>query len=165
MLIVIIVLGILAMIIVPQISVSTDDAKVSALQSTLSGIRSAIEVYYVQHNNKYPGELSVTAAAPADDAAAALAFVQQLTRYTNATGRVGVTKDSTVYKYGPYIKTGQLPANPFNTNTSVVADQAITSIAAARTSTGATGWKVLPKTGVVFANDGGTSSTVAHSTY
>ncbi len=51
MLIVIVVLGILAMIIVPQITVSTEDAKTSTLQTNLTGIRSSIETYYAQHNS------------------------------------------------------------------------------------------------------------------
>ena len=45
MLVVVIILGILAMIIVPQISVSTDDARLNSLQTNLNSIRSAIEVY------------------------------------------------------------------------------------------------------------------------
>ena len=55
MLIVIIILGILAMVIIPQITVSQEDAKVSTLKTNLTGIRSAIELYYAQHNNIYPG--------------------------------------------------------------------------------------------------------------
>lgn len=164
MLIVIIVLGILAMIIVPQITVSTDDAKVSTLQSNLAGIRSAVELYYVQHGNVYPGAVKVDASATGADADAQLAFVQQLTRYTNQTGRVASTKDTT-YKYGPYIKTGQLPANPFNENTSVTADYDQTDITTARTPSGTGGYRVYPKIGVVFANDDGASGGVNHETY
>ena len=55
MLIVIIILGILAMVIIPQITVSQEDAKMSTLKTNLAGIRSAIELYYAQHNNTYPG--------------------------------------------------------------------------------------------------------------
>jgi len=164
MLIVIIVLGILAMIIVPQITVSTDDAKVSTLQSNLAGIRSAIEVYYVQHGNVYPGEVKTDGAATANDGDAATAFVQQLTRYTMSSGSVGTAKNTT-YKYGPYIKQGQMPANPFNTNTAVTADYDQTVITAARTPSGTGGYRVYPKTGVVFANDDGASGGVDHETY
>jgi prepilin-type N-terminal cleavage/methylation domain-containing protein len=73
MLIVIILLGILAAIIIPQVSVTTDDAKLSALKSDLTSMRNAIELYYVQHNNVYPGEHDITGGAPADAAAAAAA--------------------------------------------------------------------------------------------
>ena len=54
MLIVVIVLGILAMIIIPQISVSTDEAKLSTLRTNLGSLRGAIELYYHQHG-AYPG--------------------------------------------------------------------------------------------------------------
>ena len=49
MLVVVIILGILAMIIVPQITVSTEDARLNTLQSNLTAVRSAIEVYAAQH--------------------------------------------------------------------------------------------------------------------
>jgi type II secretory pathway pseudopilin PulG len=55
MLIVIIILGILAMVIIPQISVSTGDAKVNTLKTNLSTVRNAIELYYHQHDQVYPG--------------------------------------------------------------------------------------------------------------
>ncbi|MEE8541354.1 MAG: prepilin-type N-terminal cleavage/methylation domain-containing protein, partial [Desulfobacterales bacterium] len=87
-LIVIIVLGILAMIIVPQITVSTEDAKVSTVQSDLSAIRSAIEMYYAQHGNKYPGMTkSSDGTANTDEAEAATSMIHQLTRYTDSTGK------------------------------------------------------------------------------
>ena len=165
MLIVIIVLGILAMIIVPQITVSTDDAKVSTLQSNLSGIRSAIEIYFVQHGNTYPGEKKIDGSADtASDGEAATAFLQQLTRYSASTGQVSSVKDTT-FKYGPYIKTGSLPTNPFSSLATVVADYDVTSITQARTTSGTADYRVYPETGVVFANDGGTSGGVAHTAY
>lgn len=165
MLIVVIVLGILAMIIIPQITISTEDAKISTLQTNLAGIRSAIEVYYVQHSNIYPGEKDISGGTGPNDTEAAEAFLQQLTRYTNSSGAVTSVKDSTVYKYGPYIKTGSLPLNSFNELATVVANIGIDSITAARTVSGTGGWKVFPKTGVIFANDGESSGGVAHSTY
>jgi len=165
MLIVVIVLGILAMIIIPQITVSTDDAKVSTLQTSLAGIRSAIEVYYVQHNNVYPGEKKNDGSADSgSDVEAATAFLQQLTRYTNSSGAVTATKDST-YKFGPYVKTGALPTNPFNDNSDVVADYDVTSITQTRTVAGTAGWRIYPKTGVIFANDDEASGGVDHEVY
>lgn len=165
-LIVIIVLGILAMIIVPQISVSTDDAKVSTLQSDLSSLRSSVEIYYAQHGNKYPGEVDDTdgAGAPADAAAAAVAFTKQLTQYTNANGKASVDKDTANYPYGPYIKGGELPQNPFGTTAAprgVTVDITTTDITT-RTSDGSptTGWKFYAITGVFIAND-----SVAHAAY
>jgi len=165
MLIVIIVLGILAMIIVPQITVSTDDAKVSTLQSNLAGIRSAIELYYVQHSNVYPGETKADGTAGPNDTEAGTAFVQQLTRYTNSSGAVTSIKDTT-YKYGPYVKSIAMPTNPFNEKTTVVADIDVTSITEARDPSGSSyGYYVYPKTGVVFADDDGASGGTDHEDY
>ena len=50
MLIVVILLGILAMLIVPQISVSTDDARLNSMHSNLGALRNAIELYYYEHD-------------------------------------------------------------------------------------------------------------------
>lgn len=159
MLIVIIILGILAMVIIPQISVSTDDAKVSTLKTNLGGIRSAIEMYYAQHNQTYPGMVKETDGTTAtDDTTAAAALIAQLTQFSDATGKVpadGIKTDA--YPFGPYIKGGTLPENPFNNKKDVVCDKGVTAITAAvgvkRVATGATGWKYLPVLGVVFAND------------
>lgn len=172
MLIVIIILGILAMVIIPQITVSTEDAKVTTLKANLSGMRSAIEVYYAQHNMTYPG---VTAAGGAYGGAnTALAFNSQLTMYSNSAGAVATaysaTSDpATNFVYGPYIKGGTLPANPFNNKTDVLYDVAVVDItqvaAESRVADGTTGWKYLSKFGVLFANDNLLTNTIKHSTY
>jgi len=150
-LIVVIVLGILAMIIVPQISVSTEDAKINTLKTNLSNMRSAIELYYHQHNNRYPGQYKETdgTTAVTSDAEAAAAFIAQMTQYTDANGKVSTTKTD-VFKYGPYLKEG-IPANPFKDN-SLACDFDQNDITV-RTADGTTGWKFHPVTGVLFAND------------
>ncbi|MGF1615108.1 MAG: type IV pilin protein, partial [Gammaproteobacteria bacterium] len=51
LLIVVVILAILAAVAVPQFTRSTDDAKLSALDSTLSRMRSAIDLYYQQHGH------------------------------------------------------------------------------------------------------------------
>ena len=157
MLIVIIILGILAMVIIPQITVSTEDAKISTLKTNLSGIRGTIEVYYAQHNMTYPGRNSVLGVATADADAAALAFVNQLTQFTDATGKVAVAYNATTAPFGPYIKGGGLPTNPFNNLATVkcdVAETDITKVAGLqRIADAATGWKYMQLLGVIFAND------------
>jgi len=150
-LIVVIVLGILAMIIVPQISVSTEDAKVSTLKTNLSNMRSAIELYYHQHNNRYPGQYKETdgTTAVASDDDAKTAFIAQLTQYTDANGKISATKTGD-YKYGPYLKEG-IPANPFK-DSSLACDFDQNDITV-KTADTTTGWKFHPVTGVLFAND------------
>jgi prepilin-type N-terminal cleavage/methylation domain-containing protein len=113
MLIVVIILGILAAIIIPQLSVSTEDAKINTLKTNLGGLRSSIEIYYAQHNN-YPGAIKNDGSGASGSAAEAqTAFVEQLTQYTKVNGNVSASKDTT-FKYGPYVKGGGLPKNPFN---------------------------------------------------
>jgi len=162
MLIVVIVLGILAMIVVPQVAVSTEDTKLKALQTNLSSMRGAIELYYAQHNQTYPGakkDTDGTAVTTAGEAATA--FLKQLTQYTDANGVVSATKSST-YKYGPYIKGGNLPTNPMNNNSNVLCDIATTDITT-RTQSGTESWKFFTSTGVLIANDGGTTDGTVHA--
>jgi hypothetical protein len=116
-------------------------------------MRNAVEIYYAQHNSTYPGAVDILGAAPADDAASATAFVQQLTRYTNASGVVSDDIDRTNFPFGPYIKGGALPENPYNSLDTVLCDRAETDITA-RASDGTTAWKFYTLTGVLMANDG-----------
>jgi len=162
MLIVIIILGILAMVIIPQITVSQEDAKISALKTNMGGIRSAIELYYAQHNNTYPGVKKVdgTLADVADAAECKTAFEAQMFQYSDATGKTATTFNATTAPFGPYFKGGALPANPFEdvaTNTTILCDVTETDITKSmglkRDATGATGYKYLAKLGVIFAND------------
>lgn len=150
MMIVIVILGILAMVIVPQISSSTDEAKVSTLRTNLSALRSAVEIYYAHHNAIYPAS-ALPATRPADVTTLPESFAAQLTRYTDVNGNISNSKDAT-YKYGPYVK-GEMSLNPFNEDRDVVVDNAETDITV-KASDGTTGWKFYSLTGVFMANDG-----------
>ncbi|MDH5631908.1 MAG: type II secretion system GspH family protein [Gammaproteobacteria bacterium] len=156
LLIVVIILAILAAIVVPQFASSTDDAKLSALDSTLANMRGAIDLYYQQHG-KYPSAAAATGATcPGGGAAGTGAintvqsFVDQMTRYTNSAGQSCTTRDA-IFKYGPYLKKDLLPNNPLtDVNTLVV------STAGALGMTGAAvgaGWKFDNVTGQFIADD------------
>jgi len=160
MLIVIIVLGILAMIVVPQVAVSTEDAKLKTLQTNLSAMRSGIEIYYAQHKQTYPGVHDIAGAGSPTAANAAIAFEQQLTQYTDADGVVSPTKDTT-YRFGPYIKRGVLPTNPFDNASTVLCDVVETDITV-RGQSGTASWKFYTITGALIANDGGTTEGTVH---
>ena len=151
-LIVVILLGILATILIPQISVSTQDAKLNAVKSNLSSLRSAVELYYYQHSSTYPGQNDITGSGTSNAATAGVAFLQQLTRYTATDGTVSDTKDTT-HAYGPYVKGNNLPANSFNDLNTVLCDGTETDITA-RSSDGTTAWKFYTQTGVLMSNDG-----------
>jgi len=150
---VIIILGILAAIIIPQLTVSSEDAKISTLKTNLAGLRSAIEIYYAQHGTTYPGANDNAGSATSVDATAAIAFVQQLTQYTELDGTVSATKTTTA-KYGPYVKGGGLPKNPFNESSDVVCNITTDTITTRDwDGTGTAGWHFYTKTGVLVAND------------
>ena len=115
LLIVVIILAVLAAIVVPQFSTSTNDAKEAALKSTLAEMRNAIELYYHQHNGKYPGHTLLTSGtgvtSDPDD------FRDQLVLYTNINGKGQSTQDlgaTPPIKYGPYLKSAALPINPID---------------------------------------------------
>lgn len=152
LLIVVIILGVLAAVAIPQFTSSTDDAREASLDTSLTQLRNAIELYYHQHGNTYPGATyfgdgsAVGSAAQADSS-----FVRQLTLYTALDGRTSSVKDVT-YQFGPYLKTG-IPENPFNEMATVSCDIAATDISAVA-SDGLTGWQFYVQTGRLIANDG-----------
>jgi prepilin-type N-terminal cleavage/methylation domain-containing protein len=163
MLVVVIILGI---IIVPQITVSTEDARLNTLQSNLTTVRSAIEVYAAQHGNRYPGTYSeADGTTPvADNAASRAALLAQLTQFTDINGRVQATKDAT-FKFGPYLKLGALPQNPYVSDPANAVDVACVfdqnDITAARVSdAGTAGWRYYAPIGLFFANDSDTHAAM-----
>lgn len=152
LLIVVIILGALAAIAIPQFTTSSEDAKLSALDTSLTELRSAVELYYHQHNGAYPGAKDDSDGSDVGSAAdAATSFEKQLMRYTSAEGVSSTTKTA-VYKYGPYLKKS-LPKNPFNDLSTIVCDIAEDDITQA-VSTGAAGWKFYTVTGRLIADDG-----------
>jgi len=156
MLVVVIILGILAMIIIPQITVSSDEAKLNTLRTNVNTVRSAIELYYHQHNRTYPGAVKTDGtgtATVAGDLPAAL--VAQLTQYTEASGKAaGDSSTLTAPIYGPYLKTVTLPENPFNLKNTATCDITTTDVTTRTAVPGdGTGWKFYVKTGVLIAND------------
>lgn len=133
LIIVIIILGILAALAIPQFTTSTDDAKISTLKADLAVLRNAITLYYAQHNSTYPGATIVT----------------QLTQYTKADGTVSASKD-VAYPYGPYLT--KFPENPMG-GTAPAGVTVVTSTAALTAdATPTTGWKYSSATGSIIAN-------------
>lgn len=94
-LIVVVILGILAAIVIPQFTSASEDAKASSLVSQLQTIRSQLEIYQVQHDGSYPEFSGADADAHWDE-------------MTNTSG-----------DYGPYLQ--QPPRNPL-TDSATVAD-------------------------------------------
>jgi len=115
-LIVVIILGILAAIVIPQFSNASTDAKKNSLMSQLQTMRSQMELYKLQHNDQLPSKL----AAPGihgDSVAGNQADWDQLTGQTDVSGTDGTAG---AQQYGPYLQ--QVPANSLNGLTSINSD-------------------------------------------
>jgi general secretion pathway protein G len=138
-LIVVVILGILAAIVIPQFSQASLEARESSLISNLQTMRSQIELYKIQHLEVLPANAAALTAA--------------LTTQTDIDGVLWAAGAGTAY--GPYMRA--IPTNPFTT-TNVIGD-----------ATGAAvDWVYVPNvaqgTYTFVADDGGTSPDgTAHS--
>ncbi|HYE21180.1 MAG TPA: prepilin-type N-terminal cleavage/methylation domain-containing protein [Tepidisphaeraceae bacterium] len=111
-LIVVVILGILAAIVIPQFSNASHVARENTLKDDLRYIRTQIVVYKAQHRDVPPGYPSGTASAPSYDT-----FVAQMTQHTNEAGGA-VVNPNAAYPLGPYLQ--KMPANPLNSQTKVL---------------------------------------------
>jgi len=161
LLIVIMIIGILAAVAIPQFGDASADAKVAALDQNLSCMRAAVELYQYQHNNIFPGKAAThratAAAAAAAHADAPTTFALQLTMYSNAAGDTCAEKNA-AFPYGPYLKQG-VPENPLPAATAAAAGAAAAVNVTADTTplsadnSPATGWKASSATGEFIANN------------
>jgi len=99
-LIVVIILGILAAIVIPQFTSASDDARKNSLTSQTQTLRSQVELYKLQHTSD-GSELFVGTTA-ADQ-------WEELLKKTDADGTVNAAG-----MFGPYLQT--LPVNGLNSN-------------------------------------------------
>jgi prepilin-type N-terminal cleavage/methylation domain-containing protein len=174
LLIVVIILAIIAAIVIPQFSSSTTDAQESALDANLNAMRSAAELYKVQHNNAYPGgTASSGAGTPACTGTVgtgaintAQAWMDHMLLASNAAGATCSLADTTQFKFGPYLRRG-VPADPITGKGAVVADIVATSTGAPLAPAAATGgWAVDTKSGqIVMNSNAADSKTKLYSTH
>jgi len=101
-LIVVVILGILAAIVIPQFTEASTEAKLSSLCTDLQTLRSQIELYKVQHNDNLPGVANATHTGTAG-------FVNSLTGKTDIFGNALLLTDPS--GYGPYLQ--KIPVNQF----------------------------------------------------
>ena len=125
-LIVVIILGILAAIVIPQFTDASTDAKNSSLESNLQALRSQLELYKVQHNDLYPWDDG------AGGVEASATIITRLTTKTDADGAAGGN-------FGPYMQS--VPLNPFLDNA--------TAVFAAAAAEGVD-WAIDPATGALI---------------
>jgi len=129
-LIVVIILGILAAIVIPQFTNASTEARQSNVKSQLQTLRSQIELYKLQHKDVAPALVTTG--------------WDVMTKYTDIDGGTSATKDST-HIYGPYYQTP--PVNPLSDSSSCAA------------AAGANvGWIYIESTGAISAMAGKASN-------
>ena len=102
-LIVVLLLGILAAVVVPQFTGASTVTRTSTLATNLRRVRSQIELYKYHHKDQFPAATGETSAD----------FVRRMTTSTDADGNVG-------NDFGPYLQ--RIPVNPFNDRSTVRID-------------------------------------------
>lgn len=104
-LIVVVILGILAAIVIPQFSDASTQSKVSSSLSSLQSLRSQIQLYKIQHNDLPP---------------ALATFEDQMELFSDVDGTTAAAKDTaTGIIYGPYVQS--VPTNPWSDSNTVAA--------------------------------------------
>jgi len=110
-LIVVVILGILAAIVVPQFSNASQVARENMLKDELRYFRTQLTVYKAQHGDVAPGwanGLPGTKYSPQT-------FSDQLVNRTNARGEVGLPTKQ--FPFGPYLQ--RIPPNPLTQSNGV----------------------------------------------
>ncbi len=107
-LIVVVVLGIVAAVVMPQFAGSSEFARYTSTIDNLQDMREIIDLYKNKHRGRLPG----VAGADPD-----LVFVEQMSLPTNVNGERSGNANQGFgdpdYPLGPYVPHG-IPANPFN---------------------------------------------------
>lgn len=153
LIIVVVILGILAALAIPQFTTSTKDANESTLKGDLAVLRNAVNLYYHEHNQTWPGAVktdgSGTATGGPDNP---VALTEQLLEFTDRDGKVSATLDA-AYPYGPYL--GSMPDNPLFASGATPDDVKVGTDAGALSAdaTPATGWLYSKITGKFIANN------------
>lgn len=139
-LIVLVILGILAAIVVPQFSNASHQARENTLKDTLRYLRTQVSVYKAQHQDVAPG-------------AGASNFVQQMTLATDVDGNTNAL-NTAIFKFGPYLL--QMPTNPLN-NLDTIKLSAVNDLTTEVDDL--TGWIYNPDTQNIIANQSGSDTS------
>jgi general secretion pathway protein G len=134
-LIVVIILGILAAIVIPQFTNASEDARKNSLTSQLQTLRSQVELFKLQHRDRFP-------TADINDVATAWDW----DKLTSKTDEDGVLSAGSL---GPYMQ--QRPINPLNSGSfmqSMATDPAVGDAGVATA-----GFVFSQATGKIFALD------------
>jgi prepilin-type N-terminal cleavage/methylation domain-containing protein len=111
-LIVVVLLGVLAAIVIPAVAGSSASARQSALAQNLKLLRRYVLIYKSQHLEVGPGYPD----GDTDEAPTELAFVNQATTSSNASGQTRPV-GTPGFNRGPYLM--RIPVNPLNGESTV----------------------------------------------
>jgi general secretion pathway protein G len=145
-LIVVVILGILAAIVIPQFTSASTEAKTSSLVTDLQSMRSQIQLFKVQHNDNIPTVANGTFTGAAT-------FIQCMTAKTDVFGNpYPITTVSTAATplYGPYLQ--KIPTNQFVDSNGVTVGQSA-GIPPAPVTDGSVGWYFDTDTASFWAID------------
>jgi general secretion pathway protein G len=146
-LIVVIILGILAAIAIPQFSNASHVTRENTLKDELRYLREQIVVYQAQHQDGAPGtQNGALGGSPAS------LFVQQMTQYTDMYGNTSPTQTG-AFVYGPYLS--KMPPNPLTGDATI---QIITGGSTTPVPDNSTAWIYNPTTGAIVVNSTSTGS-------
>ena len=149
-LIVVVILGILAAIVIPQFSQASTEARESNMVSNLQSIRAQIELYKMQHLDVLPAN--------------AAALTTALTTTTDINGAAWAAGAGTAF--GPYMR--DIPINPFNQLMDANRNGTVTVVAtgARAAAANATSWTYDTTNGDFYADDTLLSpDTTPHNAY
>jgi prepilin-type N-terminal cleavage/methylation domain-containing protein len=148
-LIVVVIVGILATVVIPQFNSASQQARENTLKDELRYLRTQITVFKAQHQDVPPGYPSgIPTGTPSSSA-----FIAQMTENSDINCNVSVSPLPN-FMYGPYLS--QMPANPINGMSSV---EVISNNQTLPSPDGTTGWVYQAQTQEIFANVTGNDSS------
>ena len=135
-LIVVLIIGILAMVVVPRVVRATEQARESAIETDLTAVRRAVELYRVEHHGRLPhldegGNVSLAGIS------------WRLTRTTTPEGKLDDGGSC-----GPYLH--EWPTNPFVNGPAAQLIKSGAATGAPRDDS--SGWYYSTTTGLVHVN-------------
>ena len=137
------ILGILAAVVIPQFSDAATDSKLAGLRQDLRTLRTAIEVYKIEHDGRAPN-IKDDGGEDGNE----VNFIARLTGRTDKTGNINASG-----KYGPYLQ--GFPTNPFGADDDKKDEL---KIGTNTPPSGSEGWYFNKDTGRISANSAGHTS-------
>ncbi len=154
LIVVVLIIGVLTAIIVPQFANDGLKDKEAALRARLNALRQAIYQYEAEHG-EYPGvnaTLSATCTGSSVQATTTeQGFWLQLQMYSNVEGQVCSRQDEGAFPFGPYLQSSDALKNPVtgSNRVEVISGASYTIVADGP----GLGWKYDNRIGVIIPND------------